>query len=200
MMSGSSDLVVPILHFHNGLSMRTLTILSVVALVAGCASTGGQATPTQTVRIVDAGGGATQLPTSRTVVAQTTKVPFSQESVWRVLPEVYESLALPVTQRDASSQTLGNQGLRLRRQLAGVRLSRYIDCGRTQGVPSAETYDVFLTVNTRVQPGEQGTATLQTNVQATARSVSFSSGMVECSSTRALEERIVELVTEKLQG
>ncbi|CAN5715654.1 hypothetical protein BH23GEM6_BH23GEM6_24530 [soil metagenome] len=179
--------------------MRTLAFLSVLAL-AGCASTGGEATPTQTVRIVDAGGGATQLPTSRTIVAQTARVPFSPESVWRVLPQVYESLALPVTQRDASSQTLGNQGLRLRRQLGGERLSRYLDCGRTQGVPSADTYDVFLTVNTRVQPGEAGTATLQTHVHASARSVSFSTGVVECSSTRALEEKIVERVTAKLQG
>jgi len=178
--------------------MRALAVLAVLAL-AGCASSGGSATPTQTVRIVDSGGGTTQLPTNRTIVAQVARVPFSPESVWRVLPEVYEALALPVTQQDATSQTIGNQGVRLRRQLGGERLSRYLDCGRTQGVPSADTYEVFLTVTTRLQPGDAGTSTLQTNVNASARSVTFSSGVVECSSTRVLEERLVELVAARLQ-
>ena len=117
------------------------------------------------------------------------------DALWKVLPAVYDSLGIEITRRDPASHTLGNDGLRLRRRLGKVPLQRYLDCGSSQGGPNAESYDVHLTVRTRLQPGAAGHSRLSTTVQAQARPINFAGDWVRCTSKNQLEQRIAELGT-----
>ena len=74
---------------------------------------------------------------------------------------------------------------------------RLIDCGTTQGGPSAETYDIRLTVTTRVSAVEGGTS-LSTTVEPMGKPVAFSGEYIRCSSTGVLESRLADAVKARL--
>jgi hypothetical protein len=174
-------------------------MLSVVTL-SGCASSPavpGHPTPNETVRIVGPAG-AVALTMSPTVAASVTTIHAPLDQVWRVLPAVYDSLAIPLTTLDAANHVIGNAGIKLRGRLGNIPLTRYLDCGDTQGTPSAETYEIHLSVFTQVQPGTSGTTTVATTVQARGRPVAFSGEYVRCPSNGALELRLVNTLNAHL--
>lgn len=118
----------------------------------------------------------------------------SMEAVWRVLPAVFDSLEIPVTDRQIATRTIGNSGVRLRGRLGDVSLSRYLDCGATSAGPNAATYEVHFQLQTVVQAGaREGTAQLNTIVQPMARPAAGEGEWVTCTSTGTLEARILEL-------
>jgi hypothetical protein len=173
--------------------VRTLAALSLLALAA-CAASQGPPARVETVRVVDGTGGVTQLSVTHINRASAVTLDLSADQLWRALPAVYDKLAIPVTQLNQTNRVIGNPAFKARRQLGGTSLTRYFDCGRTQDRPSAETYEISIAALTSVQPKENGTATVQTTLQATARPVTFSGGSVQCSSTGGMESRIVELL------
>jgi hypothetical protein len=134
-------------------------------------------------------------------ISGTNSIPFPVAQVWDALPVVYESLGIPVTRLDATKHVVGNPGFKRRRQLGSVSLARYLDCGRGQGGPSAETYEVHLTVLTEVQPAAPAAGTtVATLVDAMAKPVTFSGEYVRCSSSGALEARILNGPKARLAG
>lgn len=180
--------------------MRAIVALSMIAL-SGCASTGtAPARPDsqQTVRVVGAGGAVQFSASHPTLSARAATIPMPVEQVWRAMPAVYESLGIPVGRLDAESRVVGNPGIKLRRRLGSVPLTRYLNCGSTQGGPSAETYEVHLSMLTQAQPGAPGSTTVATTVEATARPVTLAGESVRCASTGALEARVVEVLTARL--
>jgi hypothetical protein len=181
--------------------MRRLAVSAV--LLSACA-TGSQSPSVspqidQTVRVVAATGstGSTMAiaqndnPSQRTFAA-------SAAQVWNALPAVYDSLSLPVTDRNAEARSIGTTSLKVRRRLGDVPLSRYLDCGDTQGSPSANSYEVVLTVATRLTPDGDSTA-VATTVNALARPVFVSGEYVNCGSTRALEKRFFDILNVELR-
>jgi hypothetical protein len=128
-------------------------------------------------------------------------VAFPEDRVWAVMRAVYDSLGIPVASFDASTKTIGNTGLRLKRRLGEVALSKYINCGSTQGFPSADTYEVFLSVTTSVRPAASGPQATQisTTVDGQARPITFSGEPVRCSSLTTLEARIVAVANTLLK-
>lgn len=182
--------------------MHRLAIASAV-LLSAC-STGSQSPSVaprmdQTVRVVAATGSAGSTmsiaqadnPSQRTIPAAATQV-------WNALPAVYDSLGLPITDRNVESRSIGTTSFKLRRRLGNVPLSRYFDCGDTQGSPSANSYDLVLTVATTLAPAGDST-TVSTNVNALARPVFVSGEYVNCGSTRALEKRFFDILTAELR-
>lgn len=181
--------------------MRPLAVVSVV-LLSACASSQGTAAapPTQqTVHVATATGstGSTMAltsgddPSQRVIAAPVARV-------WDALPAVYETLGLPITDRNVQARSLGTTSFKLRRRLGDVPLSRYLDCGDTQGSPSANSYEVVLTVATRLAPGASDSTAVTTNVTAMARPVFVSGEYVNCGSTRALEKRFFDLLAVEL--
>jgi hypothetical protein len=94
---------------------------------------------------------------------------------------------------DAASHVLGNQELRLRRRLGEVGLSHYINCGNTQGAPSAETYDIRMSVLTQAVSATPTSTSVLTMVEARGKPITMSGEYTLCSSTGELERRIVDL-------
>src|SRR5438270_9156489 len=146
----SSPGIVPPFSFSR-CYLRQLILISSVAL-AGCASSKtatsaptpataatGASTPLETVRIsASLGGGTSTIETHPASGPTKIAVGFSADRVWRVLKIAYDSLAIPVSTLDPSARTIGNGSLRIRRRLGDVAVSKYINCGNTQGGSSAD--------------------------------------------------------------
>lgn len=179
--------------------MRGTAVLSVLSMLslAACASRKPISAvdhQTETVRVGGVGAQSTTvLATVATVAPGVAKILAPIDQVWRALPAVYDSLGIPVDRLEHDKHIIGNPGFELRRRLGGVALRRYLDCGQAQGGPSADTYEVTLSVLTELQPAEAGT-TAATVVQATARPVTFAGERTTCKSTGEIERRVAELL------
>jgi hypothetical protein len=183
--------------------MRRVLSISAI-LLSACASSHGSSappTPDQTIRIpASSGGPATTLAVAATTTSSVKAVSAPADRVWSVLPAVYESLGIPVTDRDPTTRTMGNTSYKVRRRLGEVALSRYLDCGSTQGAPSADSYEILLSVSTRVQPGTLDSTTVSVTVNAMGRPVFLSAEYVRCGSMGGLERRFFDTLNAKLRG
>jgi hypothetical protein len=166
-------------------------------LVAACSSSSAvQSAPApQTVRVVGgATGGAIAMGMNASAAdSRSTTVSASMADVWRVMPAVYESLNIPLSTVDSATHVVGNAGFNIRRRLGSVPLVRLIDCGTTQGGPSAETYDIRMSVVTQLRSGDAGTV-IATTVDPMGKPAAFSGEYIRCSSTGVLESRIADAV------
>ncbi|MDQ2666500.1 MAG: hypothetical protein M3Z05_10870 [Gemmatimonadota bacterium] len=177
--------------------MRALVVLLLITM-AGCASApSASATPdSETMRVSGAGN------LRMAALDQTTnvKVDFPVDKVWHALPAAFESLGIPITSVDDATHTIANGGLKLRRELGKVSLSRYIDCGTTQIGENADSYDVYLTITSQVQEEPtSGLSVLRTTFEAMARPIAFSRDYARCSSKGELEKRLATAVKSQLQ-
>ena len=180
--------------------MRHTTLLSALSLAAltACASSSSTPAVTEgtmavpTTRIVG-NGGSIEVHTGTSVGKNVVIVQGTPKEVWSLLVAAYDSVGIPVNISNPPQGVLGNEGFRIRRKLKDVSLTRYLDCGNTQGGPSAETYEVILAVKTQLLPVDQGVSAT-TMVDASARPVSLSGNAVRCGSTGRLEARIGELL------
>jgi hypothetical protein len=179
--------------------MRSLLLLLCMS-AAACASsnTVGQASPSvETVRM-QSGGGTLTMATVHEAAANGGAVPFALDPTWLALRAVYDSLGIAITTIDSKNHVMGNPNVKLRRRLGNVALSKYINCGNTQGAPSADTYEIILSVLTTLRREGEGTMIL-TTVEGQGRPITISGDYTRCSSTSALEARIVDMVNAALK-
>lgn len=164
----------------------------VLSIASGCASAHEPHTrpPSETVRVVDGMGRVTEIPMDATAGSSGIKLDLPVEQAWKGLVQAYPALGIPITEIDPRSHAIGNRDLRVRGRLGDTRLSSYLECGRTQGRASANTYEVQLSVRTRLESSAPGTTTVSTHLNATARPSTFAGHDVRCSSTGRLERRI----------
>lgn len=177
--------------------MRT-TILPFVILLAACATSPNQPAGSareQTVRVVGASG-ATQISTTVTARPSVATLDMPLDQVWRALSGAYASVGIEIALTDPARGVLGNPGFRARRRLGDAPISRYLDCGRAQGAPSADTYEVHFSVLSEVQQESPDHTIVTTNVDATAKPVNYPGESVRCSSKGELETRILQAVRE----
>ena len=183
--------------------MRGPMLLACVAVV-GCASAGSvqQASPpVETVRVEGSGSLSGSMMTMSTVHQANPNggaVPFAIDPVWAALRMVYDSLGIAVATFDPKNHLIGNPNVKLRRRLGNTPLSKYIDCGSTQGSPSADTYEVIPSILTTARPEKEGTMVL-TTVEAQGRPITLSGDYTRCSTTSALEAKIVGMVSAALK-
>ena len=102
------------------------------------------------------------------------------------------------TTLDSKAHHFGNEGMKIRQRLGSVQLSKYIDCGQAQIGPSADSYDVFLTVMTTLQPVNAGETEVATMVEAAARPISFGQEYSRCTSKGTIENAIAAMLAAKV--
>jgi hypothetical protein len=184
--------------------MRRALVLSALAITA-CSSKPQPDVaplPQQTIRIPGSSGGVpTTMGITHTTTPSVRTVGASVDAVWNALPAVYTALGIPIEDRNVAARTLGNPALKLRRRLGDVALSKYLDCGNTQGGPSADTYEIVLSVDTRVRAAAGGadSAVVTTIVDGRGRPVAFSADYVNCGSRGQLEKRFFDLLSVELR-
>lgn len=174
--------------------MHRITLVG-VAFALGCASsnTAPGSAPAETARIIGQGG-MQAISTGAAPIAGESFVAAPISKVWDAIPAIYDSLGIAPTTIDAGEHMFGNRGLQIRRHLGGVLLSRYLDCGSPQARPSADFYDVNLSVITQLTRVDSATTRVLTTVDAMARPVSFSGEYVRCATTGEIEARIARRI------
>src|SRR5688572_4237983 len=180
--------------------MRWLASLACVA-VAGCATNHPESSrPTsESVRVIGGDGGMGSMRMSSGEAASTASLAFAPDQVWTILPAVYDSLGIPLSSIDPSRRIVGNPGFKAHQRLGKTSLGRYIDCGRTQGFPSADSYDIYLSITTHVQSGKTSQSTrMSTLLEAAGRPMAFSGEYTKCGSLGSLESAINDAVRKKL--
>lgn len=171
--------------------MRAIAILALFT-IAGCASGGSAPTGQESVRSV----GGLRLRNSDE--AKEAKVNYPIARAWPALIAAYDSLGIPLTEVDEKGYSLGNAGMRAFKTLAGVPLSKYLNCGSTQGFASADSYQIQMAVQTQADSTSPRGISLYTLLQATARPITVGGNPVRCSTTGQLEARIAERVRQTL--
>ena len=168
---------------------------------SGCASTsaiksddfGGSRV--QTAVFQNTQGAATGINMVSTTEVHSVLINAPLEKAWAALQGAYATLAIPVTELNQQSRTIGNNAYRVRRRIGDVPTMRALDCGGDSGMPNAETYQLLLTVKSRIIPNDAGGSVVQTTLEGTGKSATTSaSSDVRCSSMGALEKRISDLV------
>lgn len=180
---------------------RTWFALAAFAL-AGCAGSRHEpATGARPATMVLSGAqGNMTLSTVSSAAVAKRELAAPIDSVWQALPAVFDSLKIPVTTVLAGQYTMGNDGVKLRRAIAGVNMPNYLNCGGSIGMPNADTYDIQLSLITQLQKveGTDRVTNVVTMIDATARpNMGSTINPVACSSTGRLEDRIYQLL--KLQ-
>ena len=173
------------------------TLVSLLIVAGGCAS------PKPGAAIAD----MRDMPIVGTSAVRMTSndgpmvnlVPFPLDRVWGVLPSIYDSLGIRIDQIDPKQHVVGSAGFKVHRRLGKVALSRLIDCGSTQGFPSADEYDVHLSVLTQLETNKDGPTSVATKVESAARPMAFSGAYAKCSSKGVLETMIANAVTRQLE-
>jgi hypothetical protein len=175
--------------------MRRSVLLSLLAVTA-CASGGSSGQSDQTVHVGGSGGGFLRVRGADG--AKLVAIDHPVNRVWDALPAVFDSLGLPISEHDPANHIIGIAGMKAHKQLGKTSLAKYIDCGSAQGYPSAETYDIQLSVRTQVESHDKNATTIGTVVEAVGRPMAFSGEYVRCSSRGALEEAIVDELKRQL--
>ena len=165
-------------------SLFTITVLA----TAGCA-TGSLVNQQQDPIMVMVGNtGSLQYKQDVRVVSQN--VAGTPAELWAKLNAAYSNLGLPVTARDSAAFAVAAQNAQFMGRFGQTAMSRIIDCGVTPfGTQRANSYHVWLSVATQLQPSSKGT-TVRTSLAATARDQNSSTAPVQCGSTGALEADI----------
>jgi len=180
--------------------MRAAAWVSCLSFVA-CATANrpaGSPTASETVRVGDGAGGTMTAEIHPTINAIGATVPFSIDRAWPAVRSAYDSLSLPVATADPATHTLATTALRLRRRLGETSLSKYINCGNTQGGQSADSYEIQLSVQTVLQPADAGTTRVLSTVTAEGRPITLSGEYTRCTSTGNLERAIAAVVAARL--
>ena len=182
-------------------AMRKASICLLLASITACASNQQvSGSESQAVRVTAPGGGELRLRANDQV--NLVIVSDTLTRVWSVLPAAYDSLGLTPdpTLLDPKLRVIGTGSVKLRRKLGDAPLSRYIDCGNsTQIGPSADSYDIMLTVKTQLLPQPGGATGVSTIVEAAGKPMNFAQGYSSCGTTGKLEKAIGDVVRAKLR-
>jgi hypothetical protein len=170
-------------------------ILSLTAVLVACApaqtTTADPSAPrVQEIRAEGMGG---SLRIASYTDPALTPIGKGAQDAYRLMPTVYDSLMIPKTWLEPKQFLISSQGFKIRSRLGRTPLSRFIECGKTQIGPNADSYEVFMTVTSKLIPNAD-VSTLNTTVEATAKPVAFNQAPVRCSSTGGLEKRISDLL------
>lgn len=177
--------------------MRTIVCAALAALATACAPHAGSApAPTQTSVAIttEEGAGTPTVRLTRDHYVSDDVLVGERLELWRLIPDAYTAVGLPLPTVDRSSHTARLQNHVLTRSLGEERLSNFLECGNSIQGPNADTYRITLDVRTWIEPADSaGRSVVRTQVQATGRNmVHGSAGTSHCSSRGRLEMLIRE--------
>ena len=176
--------------------MARLASILALALLSSCTSS----RPPNSVRIsrpvgeLSAAGLEGTLLISREAPNSAATFAAPPAAVWTALNQVFEELKIRTTGVDQAGMTITSIEQRAR-SIDGRRILDYLACTGTYG--SENTYDVYLTVRTQLQPGAGGSTLASTQVIGTGRPP-LSNSRLQCPSTGMLEQLIATKLREKL--
>ena len=106
------------------------------------------------------------------------------------LRAVYRQLSIPADLDDSTHLQLGTLRVVKTRNMAGVWMSRIVDCGAGYSGSLANTADVEFSIVSFLRPVGRDSASLRTAVVAVAHPVEGTQGLTPCNSLGYLEEQV----------
>lgn len=181
--------------------MRMISMVPAIALIAACTS-GASGAPVATTVVepsrLDTPGASYDLTRVEDRTVMTTSILAPVDSVWRVVPGVFLGLDVEPGTLNHTAHVISNTSFVVRRQLGGVNLSRYLDCGSGLTGPAANQLKITMSLVLQVVGDSSGVSTLRTQVNGYGQSEATSDPPVHCATTGALEARIAKMVNEAL--
>lgn len=169
--------------------MRIAT-LTVLALLAGCASSPSAGpSPQRTTTTISAGTSTGSY--SQTTGDAGTRAVFDEpaDQVWVATQLAYADLGIEAGIMEPEGWVYGTRRL-VASRVGGERASRLVNCGTGPfGAPAADSYEVSFTVASSVEPTATGTQVV-TWMAATARPRGTAATAVQCTSRGRLEAMI----------
>jgi hypothetical protein len=118
------------------------------------------------------------------------------QTVWRLLPTAFDSVGVSLTLVEPKTHLMANEGFKVRQKLRNERLSNYFECGTTQVGPNADSYEVFMTVRSYLEPLKTDSTRTRMTVAVTgaAKPLQFSQDYSRCTSKTTLERRMLDVM------
>jgi hypothetical protein len=122
------------------------------------------------------------------------------QRIWQEMPAALSFLGIPVQTMDDSTGVIWS-GPFEPDQLAGERLSLYLDCGSGLGaVHYADSYRVTMALLVRVRPEPTGETRVENVIEAVARPPGGTGDALPCTSMGTLLSRITDVVEYRVRG
>lgn len=179
--------------------MRSLGIALILATVGCAANTPlGGGVSTSNTSMVGVSGTVAKLSMIAEVDPITEDLAASPAAAWSQVAPAYADIGIPLSLSFDDVKLAGNQGFRTHREIGGVGMRNYLQCGSTSGFDNSEVYEISLNVATQIQPQGDGTSKVATVLNATGTPMGVGSNSVNCASTGALEARINDAIAKRL--
>lgn len=178
------------------MSQRRSLLIIVLVVAVGCASGGGSepwagrsgASDPVSLEQFD---GALYVNTPSTGTIMAIELPGTPREIFPHVAKVYEELGIPVETIRAAEYVLGNNRFEVRQRIGELRLSQIVDCSSGITGAHSDSYNVTLTVMTRLRQVDDGVVA-ETLVQGIGRKLTSGSDPVQCRSRGSLEQAISE--------
>jgi hypothetical protein len=167
-----------------------------VALATGAGAARAQPTRALPVRLPDVPA-VIRLDT----LGRTLGVSASPARTWDALRAAHAEFKVTPTTRDQARGELGDVALAMRREFAGERVSRSLDCGRGLTGEYADQYRLTAALITWVQavPSHPDSSTVHTAFVAGGRATDGTRAWpIQCNSLGRFEQRLAQRVRELL--
>lgn len=175
--------------------MNRLFVPFLLAALAACASSGTRSGAVRVSRpLGDAYPNVRGPLGERVAPSSAAKYGAAPAAAWTALVKVYGDLGIRATEVDNAGMVIASIEQRTSK-VGGHRVLDYVDCPGTYG--SENSYDVYLTVRTQLQPADGGGTSATTQVIGTAKPP-LSSSRLQCASSGGLEEMIAAKLGEAL--
>lgn len=176
--------------------MRTIAMYFALATLTACAAAGPNARQDRTERVIVSGDAGTMADVNlrREDYVPSEVLDAPRETVWALLPAAYNDVGLPEPVADQSTWTVAVVGHRAMRRIGDTRMSAMISCGSDIAGQHADTHRIRLSVQTWLEESDGGT-NARTRLEATASSIEGRAGVIACTSTGELENRITEMLS-----
>jgi hypothetical protein len=176
---------------RTGLESARLFLL--LLLLAGCAAPDPHTDRLPAARppsvVVSGNTVEVHLPPDREIV--TESVGATPRVAWEALFKAYEDMGIEVREVNEDALTLGNPRFVVSRRLAGVPLSRHLECGMGLLGYFADIYRIEMKILSSIVQEGPDAVQVRTYVEAVARNPEGTGGgPIQCSSTRRLEREI----------
>lgn len=172
-----------------------LTAMAAIILLGACATPKPAAAPPDRVLVTTDVG----IVRDRDVLMSDSTLNATPGAAFSALQAAYDDLGIEIKMIDPNTLTLGNKRFSKMYDLKGVRLSKYVGCGRTETGPAADSYRVTMSIVSHVTPISTGSR-INTQLTAYAEDLGSSKGNISCMTLGGLEQRINELAAQHAGG
>ena len=177
-----------------------LVRVAALGFSAGFAACSAAVTPTQrTETTYIPGASVMSVSGENGTISATMGAPL--QSVWRILPLAFDSAGLQLSLIDPKKHVMANEGFKIRQKLGKERLSEFFECGTTQVGPNADSYELYITVHSYLEPikGDSSRTRMTVAVTGAAKPLQFSQDYSRCTSKTVLERRMLDVVATALK-